>query len=84
MLRLKKAIAHVTWCSTTPNPVDDASHLTMNGLSKSGSCKTSVVDNFCFSYWNAKDAESVHINPSFFSSLVNGFAMIPKFLMNFL
>ena len=54
MLRLKKDIAYVSWCSTTSNTVDDASHLTMNGLSKSGSCKTSVVDNFCFSYWNAK------------------------------
>ena len=84
MLRLKKDIAYVSWCSTTSNTVDDASHLTMNGLSKSGSCKTSVVDNFCFSYWNAKDVESVHINPSFFSSLVNGFAMILKFLINFL
>jgi hypothetical protein len=68
MLRLKKAIAHVTWCSTTPDPVDDASHLTMNGLSKFGSCKTSVVDNSCFSYWNTKDVEPVHTNPSFFSS----------------
>jgi hypothetical protein len=33
----------------TPKPVEDASHSTMKGLLKLGSCSTSVVDRTCFS-----------------------------------
>jgi hypothetical protein len=38
-----------------PESIDDASHSTMKGLSKSGSCNTGVVDSSCFNFWNAED-----------------------------
>ena len=74
---LKKAMGWLSWMSTAPNPWDDASHSTMNGLVKSGSARTGAEVTAVFSAINAVVASSVQEKPSFLSSAVRGAAMTP-------
>jgi hypothetical protein len=55
----------------------------MNGLEKSGNCKTGAVVSAVLSALNADVALGVQLNDSHFRSLVRGVAISPYDRMNF-
>ena len=74
---LKNARAPSPWWSTVPKPDPEASQSTVNGLSKSGSCRTGAVESACLRASKADVASGVHAKLSFLRRAVSGATSVP-------